>query len=318
MNTMKNISNGMKLSIIIVSYNGKEYLKKCLDSIFRSKISDFEVIVVDNASTDGSAETIDNFKFHPFGKLRTNFKFITNKKNLGFSKANNIGVKNSSGDYLLFLNPDTEIDKKTIESLISFMDKKKNAGCVTCKVLLPNGKLDESCHRGFPTPWNAFCFFSGLEDLFPKSRIFSGYHMGWKDLNNIHEIHACAGSFMLVRRKAGEEIGWWDEDYFFYGEDLDFCLELEKKGWKIYFVPNVSIVHYKGVSSGIKKASKDITTADRATRTFATKHRFSAMKILYNKQYINKYPKFITWLIYRFIDLKLWFALQRIKDSYVQ
>lgn len=294
----------MKLSIIIVSYNGKEYLKKCLDSIFKSNLSDFEVIVVDNASSDETSEMLK--------KLNYNFNFIQNKKNIGFSKANNIGVNNSSGEYLLFLNPDTEVSRETLDTLIKFMDSQEDAGCATCKVLLPNGKMDDSCHRGHPTPWNAFCFFSGLEQLFPKSRIFSGYHMGWENLNKTHAIHACAGSFMLVRRKAGEEIGWWDEDYFFYGEDLDFCMELEKKGWKIYFIPDVSIVHYKGISSGIKKVSKGITTADRETRVFATKHRFLAMKILYNKQYRDIYPKVLTWLVYKFIDIKLWFSLRRI------
>jgi GT2 family glycosyltransferase len=294
----------MKLSIVIVSYNGKEYLKKCLDSIFNSHLSDFEVIVVDNASLDETSKMLED--------LRYNFKFIQNKKNIGFSRANNIGVKHSSGEYLLFLNPDTEINKKAIDTLIKFMESKKNAGCVTCRVLLPNGKLDDSCHRGLPTPWNAFCFFSGLEQLFPGSKIFSGYHMGWEDLNKIHKIHACAGSFMLVRKKAGDEIGWWDEDYFFYGEDLDFCMELEKKSWEIYFIPSVSIIHYKGVSSGIKKISKEISKANRETRILATKHRFSAMKILYTKQYKDKYPKFFTWLVYRFIDTKLWFSLQKI------
>lgn len=295
------------LSIIIVSYNGKEYLKKCLDSIFKSHLSNFEVIVVDNASLDGVSSFIK--------KLNYKIKFIENRRNLGFSKASNIGVKGSLGEYVLFLNPDTEINKKAIEILVEFMDGRKDAGCVTCKVLLPNGKLDDSCHRGYPTLWNAFCYFLGLEGLFPNSMIFSGYHMGWENLNKTHQIHACAGSFMLVRREAGEDIGWWDEDYFFYGEDLDFCLELEKKGWKIYFVPQVRITHYKGVSSGIKKVSKDITTAGKDTRIFATKHRFLAMKILYNKQYINKYPKIVAWLVYGFIDLKLWFALQRIKGS---
>lgn len=292
------------LSVIIVSYNSKDVLSNCLKSLAESNFKSLEVIVVDNASKDKAGEVLRNYP---------KVKFIKNRENLGFSKANNIGVKEASGEYVLFLNPDTVVNKDTLGALIYFMKNNKNAGIVTCKVLLPNGSLDDSCHRGYPTPWNAFCFFSGLESLFPHSRIFSGYHMGWENVNKIHEIHACAGSFMLVRRKAGENIGWWDEDYFFYGEDLDFCLELKKKDWEIYFIPNVSIVHYKGVSSGIKKISKGITKAGRETRIFATKHRFLAMKILYNKQYINKYPKILTWLVYRFIDLKLWFALQRIK-----
>lgn len=289
----------MELSIIIVSYNSKEVLGKCLDSLQKSNFKNFETIVVDNDSKDKTEEI---FKKYP------KIVFIKNNENLGFSKANNVGIKKASGKYILFLNPDTVVNKDTLNTLISFMETTKDAGIVTCKVVLPNGDLDDSAHRGFPTPWNAFCYFSGLERLFPHSNLFAGYHMGWMDYTKIHEINACAGSFMFVRREAGDQIGWWDEDFFFYGEDLDFCLELKKKGWKIYYYPYVSITHYKGVSSGIKKISKEITTADLETKRFATKHRFLAMKILYQKHYVNKYPKIITWLVMQVINLKFWFS----------
>lgn len=290
------------LSIIIVSYNSGDFLKKCIDSIYESSIKNFEVIVVDNASKDNSV-----WEMRKFG---SKIKLIENKKNVGFSRANNIGIKKSSGKYVLFLNPDTLVNKDTFETLISFMDKTKNAGVITSRVILPNGKLDDSCHRGFPTPWNAFCYFSGLEKIFPRSKLFAGYHMGWEDYNKTHEIDACAGSFMLVRKEAGEQIGWWDEDFFFYGEDLDFCMEIKNKGWKIYYYPHVSTTHFKGVSSGIKKISKEVTTADLETKRFATKHRFLAMKTLYNKHYLNRYPRFITWLLFRAIDIKYWLALK--------
>lgn len=292
------------LSIVIVSYNTKEFLGRCLDSIFESTLKDLEVIVVDNASKDGSVQEIRKFD--------SKVKIIENKENVGFSKANNQGVKIAKGKYLLFLNPDTVVNKDTLSALISFMENTKDAGIVTCKVILPDGNLDDSVHRGFPTPWNAFCYFFGLGKLFPRSKLFAGYHMGWEDFTKTHEINACAGSFMLVRREAGDQIGWWDEDYFFYGEDLDFCLEIKKKEWKIYYYPHVSTTHYKGVSSGIKKISKEITTADLETKRFATKHRFSAMKILYEKHYQNKYPKIITWLVFQAINLKYWLTLKRI------
>ena len=290
------------LSIVIVSYNTKEFLGRCLDSIFESTLKDLEVIVVDNASKDGSVEEIRKFD--------SKVKIIENKENVGFSKANNQGVKIVKGKYLLFLNPDTVVNKDTLSTLISFMENTKDAGVVTCKVILPDGNLDDSAHRGFPTPWNAFCYFSGLEKLFPRFKLFAGYHMGWEDFTKTHEINACAGSFMLVRREAGDQIKWWDEDYFFYGEDLDFCIKLKEKGWKIYYYPHVSITHYKGVSSGIKKISKEITTADLETKRFATKHRFSAMKILYEKHYQNKYPKIINWLVLKGINLKFWLSMK--------
>lgn len=293
------------LSIVIVNYNAKDYLKKCIDSVFESTLKNLEVIVVDNASEDGSLEELK--------KIEGRIKLIANEKNVGFSKANNQGIKKSSGRYILFLNPDTSVYPSTLKYMLSFMDKEKSAGAATCKVLLPNGEIDDASHRGFPTPWNALCYFSGLEKLFPSSKLFAGYHMGWENLNKTHQVRACAGAFMLVRKEAGEEAKWWDEDYFFYGEDLDFCIELQKKNWKIFYVPHVSVLHYKGISSGIKNHSKHLSYADLETKRVATTARYDAMKILYRKQYIGKYPKFVTWLVMKGISLKLWLSMRRLK-----
>lgn len=288
----------MDLSIIIVSYNTKEFLKGCIESIYKTtKNIQFEIIVVDNNSTDGTLQLLE--------KLKTeNFRFLANKKNLGFSKANNLGVKKASGRYLLFLNPDIEVHADTLEKMVKFMDLHKDAGSATCKVVMPNGEIDDASHRGFPTPWNSFAHFSGLSKLFGKNKLFGGYNLKHLNLTTMHEIEALAGAFMIVRRSAGEQIGWWDEDYFFYGEDLDFCYMLREKGWKVYYVPDYSVLHYKGVSGGIKKTSKDITTANKETKIRATKARFNAMRIFYKKHYEQKYPWVVTQLVYLGILLK--------------
>jgi GT2 family glycosyltransferase len=144
----------------------------------------------------------------------------------------------------------------------------------------------------------------GLAKIFGKTKLFGGYNLEYLDLAKTHQIDALAGAFMLVRKKAGEEAGWWDEDYFFYGEDLDFCLMLEQNGWKIYYVPEYSALHYKGVSGGIKRVSKDITTADEQTRIKSQKERFRAMRLFYQKHYEQKYPWLITRLVYSGISLK--------------
>ncbi len=290
------------LSIIIVSYNTKFFLKNLLDSIEKSilKRITYEVIVIDNASSDGSPSEISNLK-----SQISNLRVIVNKKNLGFAKANNQGIKASQESrYLLFLNPDTLMRKDTVGKMIKFMDTHKDVGASTCKVIMPNGEIDDASHRGFPTPWNSFSYFSGLSKIFSKSKLFNGYNLGWMDFGKAHEIDACAGAFMLVRRSAGEAIGWWDEDYFFYGEDLDFCYMLKQKGWKIYFVPQASILHYKGVAGGIKKISQNISTADLETKKRATKARFDAMKIFYKKHYEKIYPKWLTWLVFAGISIK--------------
>jgi GT2 family glycosyltransferase len=283
----------LDLSIIIVSYNSKDFLRECIVSINKNlKSISYEIIVVDNNSLDNSSEMVKN----EFPKV----KLISNKENTGFSKANNQGVKLSNDcRYILFLNPDTVVQSQAIEKVMDFMNKHKDVGAATCKLIMPNGEIDDATHRGFPTPWNAFCHFSGLEKIFPKSRLFAGYSLGWMDFGKTHEIDALAGAFMLVKRNAGEEAEWWDEDYFFYGEDIDFCYMLKQKGWKIYYVPSVFINHYKGVSGGIKAISKNITTASTETKKRATKSRFNAMRIFYKKHYRQKYP----WIINLLVDL---------------
>lgn len=291
------------LSIIIVSFNSKDFLKKCIDSIFESSFKNLEVIIVDNASKDGSVAELER---------DPRIVLIANKKNIGFSAANNQGVKKASGRYILFLNPDTSVYPKTFEYMLSFMDKNKTVGAATCRVLLPNGKLDDSSHRGFPTPWNSLCFFSGLSRLFPHSRIFSGYTSGYLNLSTTHEIDALCGAFMITRKKAGSQLGWWDEDYFFYGEDIDFCFRLKEKGWKIFYVPKASVLHYKGVSSGIKNHSKHLSHADLDTRRAATTARFDAMKIFYRKHYIRKYPWIVTWLVMNGINFKFWLSMKSV------
>lgn len=290
------------LSIIIVSYNTKDFVPDCLTSIHKTiKKHSYEVFVVDNASTDESVKATEKFINE---KGYKNMYSIESKINLGFSKANNVGVKRSKGRYVLFLNPDTVIYENTIDYLIDYMDKNKKVGALTCKLSMPNGEIDDASHRGFPSPWNSLTYFSGLSKFFPKIKLFSGYSQGWKDLSKTHEIDALAGAFMLVRREAGEEVKWWDEDYFFYGEDLQFCFNLIEKDWKIMYVPEVSILHYKGVSGGIKKVSQKITTANRETKKRVTKARFSAMRIFYKKNYQKKYPAFINWLVFSGISLK--------------
>lgn len=302
----------LDLSIIIVSYNTKEFLKKCLESIANNVSQSLkrEIIVVDNASSDESVESI---KYYVSSIKYRNIRIIANKENVGFSRANNQGIKASKDSrYILFLNPDTIVKKNTLEEMINFMDKHKDAGAVSCKVVLPNGQIDDSCHRGFPTPWNAFSYFSGIYKIFPHSKLFSGYSLGFMDFSKTHEVDACAGAFMMVRREAGEEVEWWDEDYFWYGEDLDFCYRLKEKGWKIYYVPTVSILHYKGVSGGIKRESEKISTATIETKISATRHRFNAMKIFYKKHYEQKYPKLLRWLVLKTIDIKQSLALKNV------
>ncbi len=289
----------MKLSIIIVNFNSGKYLKECLESIKKSTLSpnDYEVTIVDNDSTDSSLKQGLNVQF-------SSLHLVKNGKNVGFSKANNQGIKKSGGDYILLLNPDTLLQKNTLKIMIDYMDNNPNVGVSTCKLLLPDGSLDDACHRGFPTPWNAFCHFSGISSFFPKSKFLNGYHLGYSNLDKIHEIDSCVGAFMLIRKTVGESLGWLDEDYFWYGEDIDFCFRVKEKGSTVMFVPTTSIVHHKGISSGIKNHSKDISTADETTRLRASHSRFDVMRIFYKKHYQHRYPFLLTTLVLSGIRLK--------------
>ena len=297
----------MDLSVIIVNYNVKELLRQCLRSL-QSTISNqqlaIEIFVVDNASKDGSVAMVRR----EFPEV----KVTASKENLGFAKANNLAIRESSGRYLLFLNPDTTVPKETLPTIIRFMDDNLEVGVATCFIELASGGMDTDCHRGFPTPWASFCFFARLEKLFPRSKLFGQYHQTWKNLAETHEVDACCGAFMMVRRKAMEEVGIWDEDFFFYGEDLDWCYRFKEHGWKVTFYPHCKIIHHKGASSGMKKTSREITTATRESKRRARKASTDAMRIFYEKHYLQKYPMLVNWLVFLAIKMMEKIRLSRV------
>ena len=288
------------LSIIIVTYKSEKLIIKCLDSIYESDFdTNFEVIISDN-SPNSATETVIKKALSKY----PNLTFIKNKKNEGFSRGNNIAIKKATGEFVLFLNPDMVLEKDTLGGMLEFVKSKNNIGAATCKVNLLDGSLDDSCHRGFPTPWAAFFHFTKISKLFPKIKVFSGYNMTYLDFSKTHEIDSLAGSFMIMPFSVGRDLNWWDEDFFFYGEDIDFCYRIKQKGLSIYFVPKYKALHYKGASSGIKKISKDLSTANKQTIRWATRQRFKAMEIFYDKHYKKKYPAFVRSLVLFGIKLK--------------
>lgn len=293
------------LSIIILNYNTKNLTLEAIKSIEKNypqelASGEYEVIIADNASPDDSLNAFKEYKKHT--KIKS-FLVLDNKKNLGFSAGNNEAVPYAHGRYVLFLNPDTLMQSNTLPYLIKFLDNHPDAGAATCKIVSPNGELDRNCLRGFPTPWNAFCHFSGIGKLFPGIRLFSGYlQSGWRDTNKLQDVDAIEGAFIMLSKKVGGQIGWFDEDYFFYGEDLQMCFDIHKAGYKIYYVPEVNIIHYSGASTGIKKQSQNITTADKEIKKKAQTWRFDAMRIFYKKNYSNKYPEFFNNLVFRGIN----------------
>ncbi|WP_337872292.1 glycosyltransferase [Ignavibacterium sp.] len=252
------------LSIIIVNYNVKEFLKNLLHSILKASQSlSTEIIVVDNASTDGSVEMLKE-KF-------PDVKLIANKENLGFGKANNIGLKHATGKYILLINPDTLVAEDTFTKLIQFFQNHPEAGMVGCKILNPDGTLQLACRRSFPGPWTSFTKVTGLSTLFPKSKLFARYNLTYLDENQTYEVDAISGSFMMMRKEVYDMFGGFDEQFFMYGEDLDFCYRIQKAGFKIFYVHTTQIIHYKGEST--KRSSLDETKVFyNAMHLFVKKH----------------------------------------------
>ena len=254
----------MDLSIIIVNYNVKEFLQNLLHSISKSSNQiKREIIIVDNASNDGSIEFISN-----------NFpdvNLIANKDNLGFSKANNIGLRKATGKYILLINPDTLVSEDTFEKMIDFFEANPDVGLAGCKILNPDGTLQLACRRSFPGPWTSFCKVTGLSNLFPDSRLFAKYNLTYLDPDRTYEVDAVSGSFMMFRRDVYERIGGLDEKFFMYGEDLDFCYRTQKSGFKVFYVHSTQIIHYKGEST--KKSGLDETNIFyNAMHLFVKKH----------------------------------------------
>lgn len=304
------------LSVIILNYNSGKYLLNCLKSINQSNFSKYKIefIIVDNLSTDDSFITTLPF----LKKTKLDYKPLALKSNSGFSAGNNQGVKMSDkkSRYVLFLNPDTTVQKDTFSKMINFFDQNPHVDAATCHInLVASGKLQPESHRGFPNPLNTFWHFFGfgIPKLFPKSKFFNGYFLGHLDYTKIQKIDCCVGAFIMVKRQVGESLGWWNEKYFFYGEDLDFCYKLHQKGFSLYFYPDTSINHYQGVSSGIIDKSKNISKASIETKIRSAKASTQAMRIFYQENLINNYPKFLHWFIWQGINLLEFYRIAKIK-----
>jgi len=268
------LSERTDISIVIVNYNVKDFLLECLRSIeSASKGLDIETIVVDNNSSDGSVEFLE--------PLFPQVTFIKAGDNLGFGKANNIGIKRAKGKYLLILNPDTLLEQNTLHAMFEYMEQNPGIGIAGCKVLNPDGTFQSACRRGFPTPWASFCKLFGLQKLFPKSTLFGKYNPTVRDENESYYVDAVIGAFMFCRTELIKEIGGFDEKFFMYGEDLDMCYRVQKAGYKVGYFSGATIIHYKGESS--KRSSiNEVKHFYQAMEIFAKKHfSHSALFLLF-------------------------------------
>lgn len=270
---MSRSSDGVvDLTVVIVNYNVKEFLTTCLASVLKaSEHLTTELYIVDNNSSDGSIS---------FLKERfPDVNYIINEENVGFGKANNQAIRFARGKYTLLLNPDTIVQEDTLEVLINYMDENSSCGACGCKILNPDGTFAPESRRSVPTVSTAIYKAVGLTALFPKSKVFGAYYQGWKDEDKGGEVPVLSGSFMFFRTTCLKDLEGFDERFFMYGEDIDLCYRANKAGWSIHYVPETSILHYKGESTKKNKIAYNRVFND-AIYKFFEKHfttRYSAL-----------------------------------------
>ncbi|MEZ6194270.1 MAG: glycosyltransferase family 2 protein [Planctomycetota bacterium] len=265
------------ISIVIASYNTRDLLLQCLASIEASEgAGEVEVFVVDNDSRDG---TVDALREH-FPDVR----LVLNPRNLGFAAANNRALRLCGGRYVLLLNPDTKLDPGTLREVRAVMDARPDVGMAGIKLVRQDGSLDRACRRGFPTLMNSAARFLGLDRVFPRSRLFGGYNLTWRDPDGDYEVDSIVGAFMFLRREVVEEVGLLDESFFMYGEDLDWCWRVRASRWKVLYLGSQEALHIKGASTRRNPAEMN-------------RHFHEAMAIFHRKHLEDRYPFFVNWAV---------------------
>jgi N-acetylglucosaminyl-diphospho-decaprenol L-rhamnosyltransferase len=293
----------LDLGIVIVSYNVRELLHTCLRSVYASQGDfTFEVCVVDNASSDGSAAMVAA----GFPQVR----LIANAENVGYPSANNQGLRtfgfsetpnpqSQTPRFALLLNSDTELPPDALVGMLEFMAGHPDAGVAGPKLVLRDGSLDRACRRSLPTPEVCFYKLTGLSRLFPRSRRFGRYNLTYLDPDQVSEVGSVTGAFMLVRAEAIAQAGLMDEQFFMYGEDLDWTYRIQMAGWKVYYNPAVTTLHVKRASS---------RHSPRAQVEF-----YRAMDVFYRKHYAAQTPWWLHALIVGAIAVRL--RLERLRQA---
>ncbi len=303
----------LDLSICITTLNASSYLQKCLQSIKEQSTClhwvdpgqlvsqelteqlpqrdwlDFELIVVDNASTDDT-----------LAMLQAEFPaviVILNNKNDGFARPYNQALRHSQGRYMLVLNPDTIILPGAFNELVRYMDAHPEVGICGPKVLNRDGSLQKACRRGVSRPWAAFSYFSGLSALFPHSKLFGGYLLNYLDEDMVQEVDGVSGSCMLIRRQVVNDVGLFDERFFAYQEDADYCFQVKNAGWKVVYLPSARIIHYGGQGGSRVQPYRSILEWHRSYYRY------------YQKNLAKDYFFLFNWFYYLLMGAKLTVSL---------
>lgn len=274
------------LTIIILTYNSQFWLKKTLTTLKSEYLGktkyQVKVIVIDNNSDDDSVKVIK--------QSYSWVELIESKENLGFAAGNNLALRDVKSRYVMLLNSDVEFGPNSnLDPIIDSMNKNKKIGIATPRLEFSDGSLDPACHRGEPTLWASFTYFSKIAKIFPNSEKFSQYHQTYKDMTVAHSIDACSGAAMIVRTDAMKKVGYLDERFFMYAEDIDWCRRFRDKNFQVIFYPTVRLTHHK-YKSGL--SSESVQLASKTSR-----HFYDTMLQYYDKHYQQQHPKFVRKII---------------------
>lgn len=277
----------MELSIVIVNWNAKDYLRRCLDAIRETAVGiEYEVIVVDNDSEDGSADMVRSD--YPWVHL------IPSPDNVGYAEGNNLGIAESSGEYILLLNPDIELKERALAAMLRFAKAHEDAAAVGCRLIGPDGIVQKSC-RSFPDPMGVFFEYTRLSRLFPRSKRIGSYRMTWFDHSYDLEVDQPMASCLLISRKAWDDVGGFDTVFPIFFNDVDWCYRAKEKGWKVYFTAQAEALHYGGAST-------------KQVRPEMVRESHRSLRRFYDKHYRGHIALPIYWLISAAIGVNLFFA----------
>lgn len=265
------------LTVIVVHYNTEELTRACLESIRReARDLPLEVFLVDNGSQDGSGERL--------AQQHDWLHFLRLERGVGFGAANNLAARRARGRHVLFLNSDTEVQNDTLRRVSSFLDGNPRAALAGCRLLKGDGSLDSACRRSFPTPSVSLWKMLGLNRLFPESRRFAAYDLRYLPQDERYQVDSLVGAFMMAKREVLPP-GPFDEDYFFYGEDIDLCYSIKQKGWEVWYLGDVAMLHRKGGTTNKREP-------------WVIYHFHDSMRIFYNKHYRRAYMLPLTMLVH--------------------